>query len=256
MLTFAYRHWEGRVPDPGELRPQDRELIAKIESGFQSVGDLLAAVKLRAALGEAIALATEANRYLGLPAVGRIDLVSTLDANYDVNGDFPDLPAIAQFEAAREANLAAHPDQNLEGRSFLAEAIALATEANRYLDAQGPWFEIKQDKAEAAKTIFTALKAIDSLKILFAPFLPFTSERLHTDLGYDGRLFGAQKIVTYYESTRSHDAVTYDHTGEVGRWQPSSLPPGQFLRQPSPLFKKLEGKIVAEERARLGQPMA
>ena len=187
MLTFAYRHWEGRVPDPGELRPQDRELIAKIESGFQSVGDLLAAVKLRAALGE---------------------------------------------------------------------AIALATEANRYLDAQGPWFEIKQDKAEAAKTIFTALKAIDSLKILFAPFLPFTSERLHTDLGYDGRLFGAQKIVTYYESTRSHDAVTYDHTGEVGRWQPSSLPPGQFLRQPSPLFKKLEGKIVAEERARLGQPMA
>jgi len=187
VLTFAYRHWEGRVPDPGELRPQDRELIAKIESGFQSVGDLLAAVKLRAALGE---------------------------------------------------------------------AIALATEANRYLDAQGPWFEIKQDKAEAAKTIFTALKAIDSLKILFAPFLPFTSERLHTDLGYDGRLFGAQKIVTYYESTRSHDAVTYDHTGEVGRWQPSSLPPGQFLRQPSPLFKKLEGKIVEEERARLGQPMA
>src|SRR3990172_1891415 len=184
VLTFAYRHWEGRVPDPGELRPQDRELIAKIESGFQSVGDLLAAVKLRAALGE---------------------------------------------------------------------AIALATEANRYLDAQGPWFEIKQDKAEAAKTIFTALKAIDSLKILFAPFLPFTSEKLHGYLGYEGRLFGTQKIVTYQESTRAHDALTYDPTGAAGRWSPSDLRPGQPLREPAPLFRKLDAKVAEEERARLGQ---
>jgi methionyl-tRNA synthetase len=45
VLTFAYRHWDGRVPDPfgdaqgrpGELRAlraQDHELLAKIEGGF------------------------------------------------------------------------------------------------------------------------------------------------------------------------------------------------------------------------------
>jgi methionyl-tRNA synthetase len=188
VLTFAYRHWEGRVPDPGELRAlraQDQALLAKIESGFKTVGDLLAAVKLRAALGE---------------------------------------------------------------------AIALATEANRYLDAQGPWFEIKQDKAQAAKTVFTALKAIDSLKTLFAPFLPFTSERLHGYLGYEGRLFGTQKIVTYQETTRAHDALTYDPAGATGQWSPSDLQPGQALREPAPLFKKLDAKVVEEERARLGQP--
>ena len=188
VLTFAYRHWEGRVPDPGELRAlraQDRALLAKIEGGFETVGDLLAAVKLRAALGE---------------------------------------------------------------------AIALATEANRYLDAQGPWFEIKRDKAQAAKTVFTALKAIDSLKTLFAPFLPFTSERLHGYLGYEGRLFGTQRIVTYQESTRAHEALTYDPAGATGQWSPSDLKPGQALREPAPLFKKLEAKVVEEERARLGQP--
>jgi methionyl-tRNA synthetase len=188
VLTFAYRHWEGRVPDPGELRAlraQDQALLAKIEGGFETVGDLLAAVKLRAALGE---------------------------------------------------------------------AIALATEANRYLDAQGPWFEIKQDKAQAAKTVFTALKAIDSLKTLFAPFLPFTSERLHGYLGYEGRLFGTQKIVTYQETTRAHDALTYDPAGATGQWSPSDLQPGQALREPAPLFKKLDEQVIEEERARLGQP--
>ena len=186
VLTFAYKNWDGRVPEPGDLRPQDRELLAKIDAGFQTVGELIAQVKLRSALGE---------------------------------------------------------------------AVALATEANRYLDAQGPWFELKQDKAEASKSIYTALRAIDSLKILFAPFLPFTSEQLHQFLGYDGALFGQQRVETYPdEKLGQHTALTYDAAGATGRWAPSALRPGQALRQPGPLFKKLEEKIVEEERARLGQP--
>jgi methionyl-tRNA synthetase len=183
VLTFAYKHWEGRVPEPGELRPQDQELLAKIEAGFQTVGELLDGVKLRAAL---------------------------------------------------EATL------------------GLATEANRYLDAQGPWFKIKQDKAEAAKTVYTALRAIDSLKILFAPFLPFTAERLHGTLGYEGRLFGTQRVETYEDDLGRHAALVYDSEGATGRWASSALPAGQVLRQPSPLFKKLEEAVVEEEKARLG----
>jgi methionyl-tRNA synthetase len=53
-----------------------------------------------------------------------------------------------------------------------------------------PWKQVKEDKAEAAKTVYTALKAIDSLKVLFSPFLPFTSEKLHTFFGYETPLFG------------------------------------------------------------------
>jgi len=97
---------------------------------------------------------------------------------------------------------------------------------------------------------------IDSLKVLFAPFLPFTSQKLHEYLGHDGRLFGTQKIVTYQESTRAHEALTYDPAGATGRWTPSDLKPGQPLREPGPLFKKLDEKVVEEERARLGQPNA
>ncbi len=184
ILTFAYKHWDGHVPEPGELRPQDQALLARLEAGFQTVGDLIAAVKLRAALGE---------------------------------------------------------------------VVALATEANRYIDAQGPWFEIKSDKAQAAKTVYTALRAVDSLKTLFAPFLPFTSQKLHEYLGHAGPLFGTQRIETYPEATRTHTALTYDPAGAVGAWTPSTLAPGQALRPPAPLFKKLEDKIVGEERERLGK---
>ena len=51
---------------------------------------------------------------------------------------------------------------------------------------------MKTDKDAAAKTIYTALKAIDSLKVIFAPFLPFTSQRLHGFFGYETPLFGEQ----------------------------------------------------------------
>jgi methionyl-tRNA synthetase len=61
-------------------------------------------------------------------------------------------------------------------RSALSETMKLATVVNQYLDVNAPWSAIKVDKDEAGKTIYTALKAIDSLKVMFAPFLPFTCE--------------------------------------------------------------------------------
>jgi methionyl-tRNA synthetase len=51
------------VPEPGELDAEDRELLARVEAGFETVGDLYNACKFRAALGEALALAREANGY-------------------------------------------------------------------------------------------------------------------------------------------------------------------------------------------------
>lgn len=185
VLTFAYKHWEGRVPEPGALRPQDTELLARIEAGFDAVGGLIEAVKLRAAL---------------------------------------------------------------------QEVVALATEVNRYLDVQSPWSQIKTDRAAAAQSIYTALRAIDSLKTLFAPFLPNTSQKLHAYLGHAGALFGTQKVIRLEDALGAHEALTYDPAGAIGVWAPSALQPGQALGQPAPLFKKLEEKVIAEEKARLGNP--
>jgi methionyl-tRNA synthetase len=184
VLSFAFKHWEGRVPVPGELRPADLEILESVESGFQSVGAHLDAVRLRAALNE---------------------------------------------------------------------AIRLAAEVNKYLDQAGPWFEIKQDKTAAATTIYTALRAIDSLKVLLSPFLPFTCEHLHQYLGYDQPLFGEQFVETHQDSLGEHTVLRYRPGKAGGKWEPSQLPSGQALRQPAPLFRKLDESIVTSERARLGQ---
>jgi len=58
-------------------------------------------------------------------------------------------------------------------------------------------------------------------------------------------------VVEYQEETRSHEALTYDHSGAVGTWAASGLPAGQALREPAPLFKKLDESVVEEETARL-----
>ena len=81
--------------------------------------------------------------------------------------------------------------------------------------------------------------------------MPHSAQRLYEYLGYHGQLFGTQHVVEYQEEARSHQALTYDHSGATGTWATSALPPGQALRQPAPLFRKLDGSVIEEEYARL-----
>jgi methionyl-tRNA synthetase len=182
VLGFAYKRYDGRVPEPGELDDADRALLAQIEPAFEKVTALLEAAKPKAAL-EAV--------------------------------------------------------------------MALAHEGNRYMNLKEPWQRIKTDPQAAATSIYVALKLIDSLKTLFAPFLPFTGQRLHEYFGYDGDLFGRSYLEELAESERRHLALRYDAAAATGRWAPSDLKPGQLLRQPGPLFLKLEPTVAEEEVERM-----
>ncbi len=188
VLSFAYKYWEGQVPDPGELREGDRTLLATLREGFDNVEAHMEAVKLRAAL---------------------------------------------------------------------QEGMRLAAEVNKYLDTSAPWFEIKEDKEQAAKSIYTAMQAIDWLKVIFSPFLPHTSEQLHSFLGYELPLFGSLVTQEITDELSTHRVMLYE-PGEsltaMGEdvWKPVELTPGKPFSKPSPLFKKLDASIVDEERARLG----
>jgi methionyl-tRNA synthetase len=189
VLTFTYKNWEGIIPEPGELRPSDEELLQTIRNGFDTVGEKIERVQLREAL---------------------------------------------------------------------AEVMRLATEVNKYLDVHAPWFEIKTNKNEAAKSIYTAIQAIDWLKIMFSPFTPHISEGIHAILGYDAPIFGDFKTETISDELGTHVALSYNPEGCMAReginlWQPLSLEAGKPFNQPSPLVKKLDHSIVEEERARLGK---
>ncbi len=182
VLGFAFKRYDGKVPQPGPLNADDQAMLGAIQPAFERVTALLEAVKLKQALGE---------------------------------------------------------------------AMALAHEANRYLNIKEPWKQIKTDPEAAATSVFVALRVIDTLKTLFAPFLPFTCQALHEYLGYEGQLFGRSYTETLHESERSHLVMRYDASGATGRWASSTLEPGQTLREPRPLFLKLEPSVAEDEVERM-----
>jgi methionyl-tRNA synthetase len=102
------------------------------------------------------------------------------------------------------------------------------------------------------KTIYTALRAIDSLKIIFAPFLPFSSEKLNTFIGFDKPIFGQQVLETINDGLGEHTVLRYLPDQASGDWTPSQLMSGQAIHKPTPLFRKLDPDIINQERSRMG----
>ncbi|MCA9934020.1 MAG: class I tRNA ligase family protein, partial [Anaerolineales bacterium] len=137
-------------------------------------------------------------------------------------------------------------------RAVVQENLRLSSLVNQYLEETSPWTTAKTDMQATARSLYTALQAINGLKVLWAPILPHTSQQLHELLGEAGTLFGQQKVETYQESTRSHVGLTYDGTSAVGIWLRGEVPVGRQLPKPKPLFKKLEPSVADEELARLG----
>jgi methionyl-tRNA synthetase len=136
-------------------------------------------------------------------------------------------------------------------RAALGEAMRLSSEVNQYISDQAPWALVKTDRDRAATVLYVALRAVDSLKTLFAPFLPHTSQTLHELLGYEGRLAGTIEFREVAEEDgRTHEVLTGDYASATGRWEPSELPVGQELREPRALFTKLDPRIADEELAR------
>jgi len=183
-LTSAHKNF-GTVPEPGELTVQDVELLEAIQAGFDTVGHQIESARFKAALGE---------------------------------------------------------------------AMRLATLVNRYINDQEPWALVDSDRERAGTVLYVALRAVDSLKTIFAPFLPFSSQTVHELLGYEGAIAGPLELRQVGEPDDPHEVLTGDYEAWVGEWSPSELPPGQALAKPRPLFKKLDPDVVIPaELARMQQ---
>jgi methionyl-tRNA synthetase len=182
----------------------------------------------------------------------------TLTNTYRQFGEVPqpgpltaeDRRALAEIEAGFES--VGRLIDEARFKAALAEAMRLSSIGNQYVDHQAPWAVIKEDRERAATILFVALRLVDSLKTIFTPFLPFSSQRLHELLGHDGWIAGPLEFREIAEEGgERHTILTGDYTGWTGSWQPSELAPGQKLREPEPLFRKLDPGIVDEELARL-----
>ena len=119
-------------------------------------------------------------------------------------------------EVERGFGLVGHNIAQCHFKEGLNAAMAVAHATNRYLDEQAPWKQIKVDREAAGTTIYVMLQVISGLRLLFCPYLPFSSQQLHTYLGFEG-----------------------DVSKESWR-PPHAIPAGTTLPKPAPLFRKLE----------------
>ena len=184
-LTNAYRNF-GEVPSAGALTEEDEAVLRTVEQGFASVGELIEAARFKAAL---------------------------------------------------------------------REALTLATSVNQYASEQAPWTTIKTDRERAATVLNVCLRCIDNLKVVFTPFLPFSSQTLHELLGYDDWIAGPLEIRDVAEDDgTTHAVLTGDYESWTGRWEPTDLPSGQALREPRPLFRKLDLDQVLRDEGASSEP--
>ncbi len=113
-------------------------------------------------------------------------------------------------------------------KQALLSILGFAQKTNQYLDRKSPWKVINENRLAAADSLYVALYAISCLKTALYPFLPFSSQKLHEYLGFEGKV---------------------EHYG----WKPQPPLPGQRLREPKPLFSKLDDALIDEETSRLGR---
>jgi methionyl-tRNA synthetase len=97
----------------------------------------------------------------------------------------------------------------------LNAAMAITRAANRYLDEQAPWKQIKVNREVAGTTIYVMLQVLSGLHTLFCPYLPSSSQKLHEYLGFEGDV------------------------NKAG-WKLQEVPAGATLPKPAPLFPKIE----------------
>ena len=179
----------------------------------------------------------------------------------NVHRHFGEVPAPGPLSEADEKILAAI-EAGLESvgaeievarfKAALIEAMRLAGLANQYVSEQAPWKLIETERERAATILYVALRCVDNLKLLFSPFLPFSSQVLHELLGYSDDISGKLEFVEHAEEGDSHLVLTGNYEALRGRWQVSELPVGQKLLEPKPLFRKLDPEaVVAEELKRM-----
>ena len=137
--------------------------------------------------------------------------------------DAETLAQIPQIKKRIEENL-----ENYRFREALKEAMNMARIGNKYLTDTEPWKVAKSDMDRTASILNVSLKICADLAIAFAPFIPFSSEKL---LG----MLNLSKDVLTWETLAKGDI----------------LQPGHKLNKAELLFTKVEDEVIDAQLQRL-----
>lgn len=133
--------------------------------------------------------------------------------------------------------------ESVKLRAALEHVRGSCQKVNQYLNQEEPWKTIKDDATRAKTVIYNVLQCVDWLKLMWSPILPTTCQQLHRNLGYTSDLFSEIREETAEDSKGIRALLAYEHLAtEI--WELKTLPAGQVLTKPKPLFQKLDAEEV------------
>lgn len=147
------------------------------------------------------------------------------------------VPADLKHEAIDDETLAQVPAlkaaitdalEHYRFREALKEAMNLARLGNKYLTDTEPWKVAKTDMDRTASILNVSLKLCADLAVAFAPFIPFSSDKLLTILNLP------------------KDVLKWDNIGRE-----DLLPAGHQLGKAELLFEKIEDEAINAQMERL-----
>lgn len=104
---------------------------------------------------------------------------------------------------------------------ILADILSIATEANLYIDTKAPWKQKKTDERLMNATLYHLIEGIRCIAIMTQPFIPATSAKILSMLGY-----GQDEVkrgIPFTQLSPTH-----------------AIAPGTVLAATTPLFPKFE----------------
>lgn len=145
------------------------------------------------------------------------------------------VPEPSNIDGSLEKELAAAVDET--GRRLadneidraLKRILKYSSFMNQYFQTNAPW----ANKDTAGTTLYVAVNAVRSLAVLLEPYIPFSCEKIWSQLKVSGSVHQQA-----WESAKDINAV----------------PAGHELGKVEPIFRKIEAKEIEQWKSKLGKP--
>lgn len=145
------------------------------------------------------------------------------------------VPEPASVDGSLEKELATAVDEagallaNNEIDRALKRILKYSSSMNQYFQASAPW----ANKDTAGTTLYVAVNAVRSLAILLEPFIPFSCEKIWSQLKLGGSV--------HQQAWKSAKEI-------------NAIKPGHELSRVEPIFRKIEAKEIEQWKGKLGKP--
>jgi len=161
------------------------------------------------------------------------------------DGKIPEPGRYDEVDKEFEAKIKALPDtvaekiEEFEFRDGLLEIMTLTKEANKYFNDKKPWKGVKEDIESAKTCLYLSNQLVHELAVILTPYIPESAQKIREVLSMP-----VENVKGFTEFDEREPLVKWDESKEF-------LEPGYKLKKAKPLFKKIEDKVIKEEKDKL-----